>query len=867
VLRYDLDKLAWWDFEALIQTLLKERLGIGIEAWGGNKRDLGRDAYYAGSVRFPTEALTEGPFLFQCKFVEGANASGADPTPALMRALRAECSRVAQRIAQRDWEEAPRVYTLLTNVVLSPDNREQIEGLIRTVLPEAQVSSQGGSDVCALLDCTSQIVRRFPQLMGLRDFTDLLRETVNADILNRSNAALSLARDLAEVFVPTQAYHKAFSTLEKHHFVVLDGPPEMGKTAIGRIIALVQVLSGWEAIECSGPVDVLRSYRLDTKQVFIADDFFGRSEYEPGRVSLWEREFPNILTKRDSEHWLIVTSRAHLLRIGKEDLDIGSFDRVFPSLGDILVDAKDLSTVEKAQMLYRHAKAANLPEKVRSFRGSARHVVSNPYFTPERIRRLVVEYIDGELRVIINEAPNTTSPTRAMGLRVRRPRVMINEAPDTTLDGVRFVASASAEELAAKRILGAAIDRNLKDPTQGMTRTFARLPDEHKWLLFAFVESEMLTRNPTVEDVVSRFQTLCPSFGSRPPGTVVEHLTGAFINRLNGGLSWVHPSCRDLVIEQFRSNETLRHNYLSRCKLEGIQLATSIGGGPLGKRHLPLLVDENDWAVLKARALDLVAAGEDVLSVLVGNYRTVSLPSADAGHVRGRFGQFFDEILRAVYERASNGAEWSLIGITAFYISRELSESYCPTVNPSALFGRIASNVQRLLVRESIEVMSASEIGEFRDFLNLMSKYDPSFLRSPANTVILLEIVSRIVEIVEPHYTNLTADISFDQDIESEMADVSALIDIIDAVEVEEDPPLRVLLLRPRSKLREVRELLSTRFDSLENTLMLLERARDEAIASDASEPADVNTIDDDYRWSHPASEYIPTVEDIFRDL
>lgn len=204
-------------------------------------------------------------------------------------------------------------------------------------------------------------------------------------------------------------------------------------------------------------------------------------------------------------------------------------------------------------------------------------------------------------------------------------------------------------------------------------------------------------------------------------------------------------------------------------------------------------------------------------------------------------------------EQAAAGVEWSLKGITAFYMARELSESYCPTVDQSELFGKLASSVQRLLAKESVEVISVSEIGEFRDFLNLMSKCDPSFLRSPANKATLFEIVSGIVEIVEPQYRDLTSDVSFDEDIESEMADVSALIDIIDA-----NP------WRPRSKLsREARELLSTRFDKLEDTLMLLERARDEAIASDADE----NTIDDDYHWSHPASEYEPTVEDIFRDL
>ena len=91
MLRYDLDKLAWWDFEALIQTLLKERMGIGIEAWGGSKRDLGRDAYYPGSLKFPTDAVTAGPFVFQCKFVEGETPQAQIQPPHLS----ALCARSA----------------------------------------------------------------------------------------------------------------------------------------------------------------------------------------------------------------------------------------------------------------------------------------------------------------------------------------------------------------------------------------------------------------------------------------------------------------------------------------------------------------------------------------------------------------------------------------------------------------------------------------------------------------------------------------------------------------------------------------------------------------------------------------------------
>jgi hypothetical protein len=110
MIRYDLDKLGWYEFEELIQTLLKASLGPGIEAWGG-RRDNGRDAYYSGPLKYPSGTQEEGPFLFQCKFVEGANAAGANPQPLVLKAVRAECNE----IRERDWPPPHFLY--------SPDER------------------------------------------------------------------------------------------------------------------------------------------------------------------------------------------------------------------------------------------------------------------------------------------------------------------------------------------------------------------------------------------------------------------------------------------------------------------------------------------------------------------------------------------------------------------------------------------------------------------------------------------------------------------------------------------------------------------------------------------------------------------------
>src|SRR5205823_3178464 len=107
---YNLDALGWYQFERLVQALLRAAYGANLEAWGGTA-DLGRDAYAEGSLRFPDpnhESL--GPFVFQAKFVAAANAPGGDPSRALLKAVRAERDRIGERLQRGQWQP-PRVYT------------------------------------------------------------------------------------------------------------------------------------------------------------------------------------------------------------------------------------------------------------------------------------------------------------------------------------------------------------------------------------------------------------------------------------------------------------------------------------------------------------------------------------------------------------------------------------------------------------------------------------------------------------------------------------------------------------------------------------------------------------------------------------
>jgi hypothetical protein len=63
-------------------------------------------------------------------------------------------------------------------------------------------------------------------------------------------------------------------------------------------------------------------------------------------------------------------------------------------------------------------------------------------------------------------------------------------------------------------------------------------------------------------------------------------------------VDWVHPSWRDLVIEQLAADPWLRRRFLRRCGIDGAALALSGAGGAAGERVRPLLLEDADWDAL-----------------------------------------------------------------------------------------------------------------------------------------------------------------------------------------------------------------------------------------------------------------------------
>ena len=536
--RYDLTALGWLQFEGVCAELLG-LFGVRPEAWVG-------EADSARSVAVPkavAEALTgrsvAGPAV--------ACVVWFPPWAATMWDAR---GRIAEAVGGAGTGDA-RTVIVLTNAVGNADLCAVAAGHLRA---GADVVALGRAELGDLIDSRRDLWVTTPAVLGVRTLADLIPDDAGAAAFD-----LDAARSLAPTFVATSAYRRCCDVVARNGFAVLSGPPEMGKTATARMLGLVRLCQGWEVHECSDPDALWAAFRPGRRQMFIADDAFGSTEYRADAAERWARDLDRILQRTDEGHVLVWTSRpaplhAALRRIHREN----GLQR-FPKPGDVMVDATDLTDAEKALMLFRHAVAADLAVGARSvIRRQAVAIVADPHLTPERIRRLV----RGRLADFGGGFPGSA----------------------TVADGIAY---------------------EIARPTEAMAVSLAALDPDHRDILVAMLDAPPA---PVSERDLGLAARRHQQELAQPVSALVDRLQDHFLRRVPpAAVTWVHPSWRDLVIDQLERDPARRRAFLARCGIEGALLALSIAGGPAGERTLPFLIDDGDWDELLAHADALVA--------------------------------------------------------------------------------------------------------------------------------------------------------------------------------------------------------------------------------------------------------------------
>lgn len=556
----EFDRLGDREFERLCQALLVHRHGAAVEVRSG-PGDRGADAFVEGPLNFPDPKRRErGPFLFQVKFVENAAQLGGRAVTRLRQNLVAEREAIERRIEIGVWT-VPRHYVLLTNVRVQPSAKKRLVDAVSPILPDTEVRVLDRLWLDAALADIPELRRSFPMMLSFHDLVAVVDEVVSHPLRNRSQAFLNDAQNLRPVFVATRAYEKALAMLEAHGFVVLTGPPEMGKTAIAKMLALLQAAEGWDVIDCRNPEDFERAFAAQRRQLYIADDVFGSTEYQPAVAQAWERALPQVIPRLDDEHWFIWTSRPAPLREGLNALHLQGPAERFPAPANVTVDAADLFSEERALILLAHCRRTELSESARQFvvhHGVA--LAEHARFTPQRAARFAAQ------------------ATELVDPEAEDPEAIINAA--------------------------------MADVTPAMRNAFRNMGDEQHALLISLLDAEAELTVDAIEAAYDRHRHT-DGTGGHSVLELLSLLEEQVLRRMDpeDRYAWAHPSWRDLVILRLMDDSAKRRRFLTRCGVAGLELAASTAGGTGDRRH-PFLRTPADRELFADRVIDQAETGQ-----------------------------------------------------------------------------------------------------------------------------------------------------------------------------------------------------------------------------------------------------------------
>jgi hypothetical protein len=725
--------LGWWQFEQLCQTILQAELGLTVEVWGGHS-DRGHDAYVEGDLDFPVRGKRQrGPFVFQAKFVADSKALGRRAETRLRQAVKAEILAIQQRKSVGLWGTV-RCYVLMTNVRLRPGFRTELQRLIGQELTNHSVVLLGDGELSTRLNAAPQIRSSFPQILSLRDLGALIEQAMNRGLSSRTYLMLEHARELAPVFVPTGAYRRALSALSVHGLVVLTGPPELGKTTIAETIALARSTEGWEVFSCDSPADFFSGFSPDRTrpQLFVADDAFGTTEYDPDRSEAWAREMHRILLalRKPATHVaaLVWTSRPEPFNAALQRLREAASNDSFPDPSLVLVDASMLEDHEKALMLYRHAKAAGLSADEKSaVRDVAINLISSPHFTPDRISRFATS-----------------------GLR-------------------RVLAQGNAE----KHAIQTAALAELSQATSRMQNAYAALRPEHKALLFSLLEADTSYGGVSESALEEAFMRHAPDAGVSAIA-IAQRLADHFIRlrslpigrQIARVYSWVHPTWRDLVIENLSIDTKARRQFIERSGFRGFSLAISTRGGTQGQRRLPLLQVADDWDAWRALTLRLAQDTWQSPWSLLKGLDEAHKASVDPNE-RAQLRTTAEAVLPVLRKRWSR-AIIPNIDLEAYWVASERLDPIPPSPPLRGTWEQRLVSLRHHITQGVPATDSAlAAIQSFVEFVRLVQANEPRFLRQQRFPLAYADLLESLAALLR----DSVEDLEEDDEAESEELD------------------------------------------------------------------------------------------------
>jgi hypothetical protein len=212
---------------------------------------------------------------------------------------------------------------------------------------------------------------------------------------------------------------------------------------------------------------------------------------------------------------------------------------------------------------------------------------------------------------------------------------------------------------------------------------------------------------------------------SRPPGILIDRLSDHFVRVTSLGVGWVHPSWRDLVIDELRNHDDERQRFLRACGVHGAMLALSREGGASGERSLPLLIGDADWDALGDRIATLLREldDHDVAHLLVAVRRSLAARLAPAALAEARsLAEYVLNATRRAWD--ARPAPLSLTLLEAWYRLAERLGAEVPAPRVEPTWSGLCP-VPQLVASDPAELARADE---WLALARLLARHEPALL-------------------------------------------------------------------------------------------------------------------------------------------
>ncbi|EMS71550.1 restriction endonuclease [Ruminiclostridium cellobioparum] len=288
----------------------------------------------------------------------------------------------------------PQKYFVCTSQSLTRKNKQEIIEMFNEFMPDiSHVIDK--NDINSFLEDEQNkdiVVKNYKLWLCASDVLSLVN---NQNIFIDCSELMLDIEEQIKLFVETQAYHNAIKKLRQDNIIIIIGAPGVGKSTLSKMLLLYYADKNYKVryVTNNNISEIKRSLNLapNKKEIVLLDDFLGQHYLNLKDSQPNELKTLISFVTRSKNKKLILNSRVTILNEAAQAYLTFREIMVRYEQNKYLLDLDEMSSLEKAKILYNHLYFNGLPQdylsQVKRNKGYLR-IVNHVNYNPR-----IIEYV------------------------------------------------------------------------------------------------------------------------------------------------------------------------------------------------------------------------------------------------------------------------------------------------------------------------------------------------------------------------------------------------------------------------------------------------------------------------------------------